>query len=357
VRGNAGRAVAAVGLAVALAIAQAPVAGAGEGALGAAAAVLLDDSPMYVFEPGTMPTRNAPIAVVTLLGKGLKKGVEVDLTELVRFVPDDQTVTARVLFYGPGSPAVAGGIELPLMPGASGSVEATLIERVSEGTATSPEVWEPADEAFATASGQYTGDGVKLRLTAKGDYLKLLRDRKSVIGLDLSISEVGVSVQPSARVSIGDLLYSQPGLVGYHGTGVADDGTPEPWVTRYAGEFAGFRVASAIEPPSRARVDFGKLAATGTQFRLFHAAQLATGEFDPYQLVLFMPTDTSVRARTGDAFRSEEDGQVTITPGKRAGRFDLKFAQPLAGRYTAMQAVTPTESGAVLLATSFRVKF
>ena len=319
---------------------------------------LLNDSPMYTFEGG-VPTRNAPVAVASVLAFGHSDGIELDLRQVAFFAPTDVPVTARVAFYG-RRPKLAGGIEFRWGTG-SGEVDATLVERAEEGTGTSPEVWEEADEDFATVTGTYDEDGAVLVISAKGSYRKLVRDPRSAFGIDLLLGEPGSSVQPSARVSIGALTGTRPGLLAFQGTGVGEDGTPEPWTTiKYAGEFAGFRIAAAVEPPTTVTVDLGKQAASAVQVRVFVANVFASGApgepFPGYQLVLFTPTDTTVPVRIGDAFASVEGGPVTITPGD-AGRFGLGFSEPLRGSYAAVQTVLPGDGADVLLATPFRLKF
>lgn len=329
------------------------------GGLDAAAEFLLNDSPMYTFAgTGAPPTRNVPAAVASVAARGKRSGIDLELRQLARFVPDDQPITARITFYGRrGNPSVAGGFEFLFMTG-SATVETTLVERATEGTPTSPEVWEEADEDFGDATGEYTPEGATLSILATGSYRRLLRDPYTAVGLDLLIGAPGTSVQPSARVSIGDLTGARPGLVARQGTGIGDDGTPEPWITlRYAGEFAGFRIAAAVER-DRATVDVGKLADSASQIRLFTASPFAAGtRFDGYELLLFAPTETSVRARSGDAFDAVEVGPVSITPGQRTGRFSLEFVEPLRGDRVAVQVVVPGETSSVLLATGFHVKF
>lgn len=327
-----------------------------------AAAFLLNDSPTYVFGSGIEPTRNAPVAVASLSADGFRSGTELEFRQLARFVPDDEPVTARVTFYGRrGKPAIAGGVEFPFTTG-SGTVETTLVERETEGTPTTPEVWEAADEDFGDARGEYTPEGGTLRITAKGDYLRLLRDPWTAVGIDLFLGAPGTAVQASARVSIGDLTGARPGLVARQGTGVGEDGTPRPWITlAYAGEFSRFRLAATLDPPNDATVDVGKLGDSAQQIRLFTAnpfTPVPTGmTFEGYELMLFAPTDASVRALSGDAFDAFEVGPVEITPGKRKGRFGLEFAEQIRGTHAAVQAVVPAQSVYVLLATSFHARF
>jgi len=348
-------------VAVVIALGTASLVAPGAGAQDDDAPFLLNDSPMYTFEGG-VPTRNAPVAVVSVNASKLAKGVQLALHDLAYFAPTGVAITGRAVFYGRrGSPAIAGGFEFRWGPG-SGPVETTLVERTGDGTGVSPEVWEPSAEKFGTVRGTYTDDGISFRFTSKGSYLKLLLDQYTAVGLDLYTGESGSSVQPSARVSIGDLTGTRPGLLARLGTGVGEDGDPIPWTTlRYAGEFAGFRIAAAIDSPTSANVDIGKLVERAPlQVRLFTAdpfTPVAPGaRFVGYELVLFALTDMFVAARLGDAFSATDDGRVTIGTDK-PGRFQLTYGDPIQGSYAAVQTVVPAEGGNVLLATSFHPKF
>jgi hypothetical protein len=338
---------------------------AGAGSLSAAAYYLFDDSPWYEFAPGGAPTRNAPLGVVSLLG--VKKGnrYELDITQVVSFVSEDTPLMTRLDFYGaPGrSSVMTGGVEFTLRPIPGETAQGTLVERSSEGTATSPEIWEEADEDFADANIKYTDFGVKLTLEPLGSYRKLLKDPLTTVGLDLFTGEPGTNVQPSTRVSVGDLFGTKPGLFPQQGTSIAADGTPQPWITQpVADDFFKWRVRGVAKAadPQHVTVDIGKYRMDATQIRL-----LVGREFDPlpagstfpsYDLLLFGPKDERVRSRSGDAFRSVEVGPVMIS-AKGKGKFALEFIEELRAGYASVGVVVPGETDAVLLATTYRYKF
>lgn len=170
-------------------------------------------------------------------------------------------------------------------------------------------------------------------------------------------------MQPSARVSIGDLTGVKPGLLPLQGTSVAADGTPQPWITGpVAKDFYKWRVSvtTEAENPQLVNIDIGKYSESASQIRLFVANQFnalpAGSSFPPYDLVLFGPDDTSVRARSGDAFASSEIGAVEIKRGGK-GKFTLELDDQLHAGFAAAQVVVQGQDNAVLLATGFQVKF
>jgi hypothetical protein len=170
-------------------------------------------------------------------------------------------------------------------------------------------------------------------------------------------------VQPSARVSIGDLTGSKPGLLPLQGTGVATDGSPQPWITRAVDDdFSKWRVrvSSEAENPQLVHLDIGKYFEDASQIRLFVASQFSAlppgSSYPPYDIVVFGPSDAGVPARFGGAFTSTEVGEVQIEDlGK--GSFTLRLADQLHAGFAALQVVVPGEEDAVLLATGYQVKF
>ncbi|MEX2267653.1 MAG: hypothetical protein WEA75_03105 [Acidimicrobiia bacterium] len=324
---------------------------------------LLNDTPAYSFGSGGAPVRNAPLAIAVLRGSKTGSGLELDITNVASFVPTGTAISARIGFYSAPTrrPMIYGGFEFSLS--GDGAVEGTLVERESEGTTTSAEVWGPADEDFGEITGRYASDGAGFRISATGAYRKLLRDPLTTVGFDLWTGDAGTTVQPSARVSIGDLTGVKPGLLPLQGTSVAADGTPQPWITGpVAKDFYKWRVSvtTEAENPQLVNIDIGKYSESASQIRLFVANQFnalpAGSSFPPYDLVLFGPDDTSVRARSGDAFASSEIGAVEIKRGGK-GKFTLELDDQLHAGFAAAQVVVQGQDNAVLLATGFQVKF
>ena len=325
---------------------------------------LLNDSPAYSFGSGTTPVRNAPLAVTALRGSKTSSGLELDITNVVTFVPTGTAISARIGFYSAPkrTPMVYGGVEFTYQPGTE-TVDGTLVERASEGTATTPEVWEPADEDFGDATIEYAGDFAKIRISATGAYRKLLRDPLTTVGLDLWTGAPGTIVQPSARVSIGDLTGAKPGLLPQQGTGVAADGTPQPWITRaVAKDFYKWKVSvsAETEDPQHVNLDIGKYSMDATQIRLLVANQLTAlpvgSTFPPYDIILFAPSDTTATHRFGDAFLSTDFGTLTIKD-RGKGKYALDFTQQLHAGFAGVHVVVPGADDGVLLATGCQISF
>ena len=257
---------------------------------------------------------------------------------------------------------IDGGIEFTFQP-VDGTVDGTLVERESEGTSTTAEVWGEADEDFGATSVEHSAHGVHVTIRPQGAYRKLLRDPLTSVGLDLWTGERGTNVQPSARVSIGDLTGVKPGLLAQQGTGVAADGSPQPWITRpVAKDFSSWRVSvtAAAENPQLVNIDIGQYFDSSSQVRLFVASQFNAlppgSSFPPYDLLVFGLRDMSVRGRRGDAYASSEVGAVEITHHGK-GKYTLELADQLHAGSAAVQVVVPGQDDAVLLATGFQYKF
>jgi len=209
----------------------------------------------------------------------------------------------------------------------------------------------------AAISGEKTSKGLSV-----DTYRRLLRDPLTTVGIDFWAGPAGSTVQPSARVCIGDLTGTKPGLLPLQGTCIAADGTPQPWMTSpISGELIkiGGRVSAVAESDLRVTFDAGRYADQGIEFRLFitesFSALPSGSSFPGYDLVLFGPDDTNVRARVGDAFASGQVGPVEIT--RKKSKFTLDFVEHLRGPYLSAQVVVPGEEHDVLLATGFRLKF
>lgn len=320
---------------------------------------LLNDSPAYSFGGGT-PVRNAPLAVAALRGSKAGSGLKFDITNVVSFVPDGTPISARIGFYSAPTrrPMISGGVEFTYRPGEE-SIDGTLVERTSEGTATTAEVWEEADEYFGDAKIEYAGDITKIRIAATGAYRKLLRDPRTAVGFDLW-TDSG-TVQPSVRVSIGDLLGTKPGLLALQGTGVAADGSPQPWITRPVATQLikiGGRVSASMDG-DQATIDVGQYLDQASQIRVFVANPFevlpAGSSFPGYDLMLFGPDDTSVSARHGDAFASQDVGIVGIT--RNVDELALELYVAYRDVQASVQIVVPGDQDQVLLATGIQNRF
>ena len=280
---------------------------------------ILDDSPLYEFGGGA-PVRDVPVGVAWLSAKTSAHGLVVDVTQLARF--DSSRVGARVSFY-PRNPSVrvTGGIEFSL---GSDAVNAVTVERATDATETSAEGWK-VEPGLANVKVTYSFPTTTLRIDAKGKYLKMLRDPFTAVGLDLYRGENStLSIQPSARVSIGDLTGAHPGLTAAQGNAIADDLSPQPWITRPVSSNFIMRVDKYLHTtdgplavynidPSHATVRTWSLGRDAEQIRLFVAPQFQAvqpgSRFAPYTIIVFQPTDKTTSLRLGDAYSS------TAVPG------------------------------------------
>lgn len=366
------RFVALVAAAIIAALAATPIVGAQEGTDSSAGPdrFVLNDSPTYSFLTGGAPTRDTPSAVAQLDMTTIKGGLRIDVTQLARFVPESQVVTARVTFYPrKASVAISGGFQFPLGGATGDPVDATTVERTGEGTPTSPEAWEPSEDLAVVKAG-YQFPKTTLTLNAKGKYGRMLRDPFTAVGIDLLPSDTtgAAAVQPSARVSIGDLTGAIPGLLAGQGTRLGPDFSPMPWITAPASDVAKRRFDEdeddAIQSFSYGadmKADFrlGKLASNTGQIRLFITTSflpVRPGEmFVPYTLVLFAPLDTTSQWLRGDAFASHPVADVQIKEPKR-GKFTVTFPDKMSADVFAFQFALG-DKAPVLLATSFQAKF
>jgi hypothetical protein len=304
--------------------------------------------------------------VVALTGEKTPKGLAIDLVQIVRFLPESETLTARVAFYSaPGKPEVTGGVELTFHTG-SGSLlapDVRLVERSRAGTPTSAEEWDAADEELADVGGGYTDEGVSLTIDATGTYRALLRDPLTAVGLDLWTGAPGSRVQPSARVSIGDLTGAKPGLFPQQGTSVAADGSPQPWITQPVDmELYRWKVRSSAEAadPQHVTVNIGKYASRALEIRSFLAYQFtplsAGASFPAYQIIRFRPDDTSATLSLGNAFRSSDGQSFTVSKQGKTS-FALEFSMQLTAGYANVSVIVPGETDGVLLSTGFQYEF
>jgi hypothetical protein len=330
---------------------------------------VLNDSPLYTFTPGAPPARDVPVAVGWLSVQPSKRGLSIDVTQLARFDSSSSAVGARVSFY-PRSPkiAVTGGIEFSL---GSDTVNAATVERASDATETSAEGWKP-DPGLATVKATYKFPTTKIEIDAKGAYAKMLRDPFTAVGLDLYRGEDSqASIQPSVRVSIGDLTGAHPGLVAGQGNALAGDLTPQPWITRAVSPDFIMRVDKYLHKssgplsvydvgPDRATVRLWALGRDAEQIRLFEAPTFQAvqpgARFEPYTIVVFTPTDMTAAWRRGDAYSSTSVG-VDVKITRKKNDFVVSFPEKLSTDLVGTQVVIPGDSGKVLLATSLRHSF
>jgi hypothetical protein len=330
---------------------------------------ILDDSPLYEFGgPGTPPVRDVPVAVAWLSAKTSAHGLVVDVTQLARF--DSTPIGARVSFY-PRRPSirVTGGFEFSL---GTDAVNAVTVEQVSPGTATSAEVWK-VEQGLANVKVTYSFPTTTLRIDAQGKYLKMLRDPFTAVGLDLYRGENStLSIQPSARVSIGDLTGAHPGLTAAQGTAIADDFSPQPWITRPVSSNFVKRVDKYLHTSSgplsvydvgaqNATVRLWALGRDAEQIRFFVAPKFQPvqpgSRFEPYTIIVFSPTDTSAPLRRGDAYSSTPATAANVLIKKRKNDFVVDFPEQMRTDLVGTQVVVPGDSGKVLLATSLHHRF
>src|SRR5581483_537343 len=233
------------------------------------------------------------------------------------------------------------------------AAEGVLVERASEGTATSPEIWKAVDEKAGSAAVKYEPDGLHVTIKATGSYRKLLRDPLTTVGYDLWTGDSATNVQPSARVSIGDLTGTVPGLLPQQGTSVAADGSPQPWITQPVDtQLYGWKVRASAKAsdPQHVSINVGKYAKEATEVRLFLANQFgpvgAGASFPPYQIVRFHPDDKTATSLVGDAF-SSMDGQAFTISKKGKTSFALEFSQQLTAGYANVQVIVPGKTDSV----------
>jgi hypothetical protein len=344
---------------------------AGAGSLDSAAAFLLDDSPMYFFRmPGAAPERDVPAAVAEVSLKTSKQGLFVDVTQLARFVPETESVSARLAFYPRGSSIrVAGGVEFKL---GTDAVQPLTVELATAATATSAEVWKPSKD-LAVVKVKYSFPTTKLEIDAKGKYAKMLHDPFTAVGLDLYTgANSTAAIQPSARVSIGDLSGAHPGLTAAQGNGIADDFSPQTWITRPVAPNLIMRVGKYLHMdagplavynvgPQNATVRLYTLGPDAEQVRLFVAPTFQAvqpgARFAPYTIVVFAPTDTTAAWRRGDAYQSSPVAGVEMQITKHKNDFVVRFPEKMSTDLVGAQVIVPGDAGKVLLATSLRHTF